>query len=363
MKSFIKHILRLNILVCMGSMLSLPIEAQVTVDASIDSLELLIGEQTDINLEVSVDAKQKLQLPVLNDTIIKGVEIVDIAKPDTQMLNEGKRMLIKQKYTITSFDSALYYLPPFEVKVDGHPYLSKPLALKVYSIPVDTLHPDQFFGPKDIHSVSITWNDIRWIVWFVLMILVLLVAEYYLFKRYRDNKPIIRRIHVELKLPPHEQALKDIETIKADRILLQNDSKVYYTKLTDVLRNYMKERFGFNAMEMTSSEIIDHLVEIKEQNALSDLKSLFETADLAKFAKFAPLMNENDKNLVNAIAFINKTKIKLDPNVKPKPTEITVVEKRSSKGRMILLGCLIVIIVAVVVLAYLITKNIIDIWF
>ena len=55
------------------------------------------------------------------------------------MLNDGKRMLIKQEYTITSFDSALYYLPPFEVMVNGESYRSKALAVKVYSIPVDTL--------------------------------------------------------------------------------------------------------------------------------------------------------------------------------------------------------------------------------
>lgn len=112
---------------------------QVTVDASIDSLQLLIGEQAKVKLEISMDAKQKLQLPFLRDTLVKGVEILDIAKPDTQMLNDGKRMLIKQEYTITSFDSALYYLPPFEVMVNGEPYRSKALAVKVYSIPVDTV--------------------------------------------------------------------------------------------------------------------------------------------------------------------------------------------------------------------------------
>ena len=68
---------------------------QVTVDASIDSLQLLIGEQAKVKLEISMDAKQKLQLPFLRDTLVKGVEILDIAKPDTQMLNDGKRMLIK----------------------------------------------------------------------------------------------------------------------------------------------------------------------------------------------------------------------------------------------------------------------------
>ena len=122
--------------------------AQVTVDAKIDSLQLLIGEQAKITLEVSLDANQKLQMPVVLDTLVRGVEVLDIAKPDTQMLNEGKRMLIEQEYTITSFDSALYYLPPFEVLVNDQPYRSKALALKVYSVPVDTLNPDQFFGPK-----------------------------------------------------------------------------------------------------------------------------------------------------------------------------------------------------------------------
>lgn len=142
---------------------------QVTVDASIDSLQLLIGEQAKIKLEVSLDADRKLQMPVLRDTIVRGVEVLDIAKPDTQFLNNGKRMLINQEYTVTSFDSALYYLPPFEVLVDNQPYHSKALALKVYSVPVDTLNPDQFFGPKSIREVSIKWEDISTIFWFTLL--------------------------------------------------------------------------------------------------------------------------------------------------------------------------------------------------
>lgn len=47
-----------------------------------------------------------------------------------------KRMLITQEYTVTSFDSALYYLPPMEVLVDNKAYRSKALALKVYSMNV-----------------------------------------------------------------------------------------------------------------------------------------------------------------------------------------------------------------------------------
>ena len=99
------------------------VKAQVTVEATIDSLQLLIGEQAKIKLQVSMDANQKLRLPLLRDTLVTGVEILDVAKPDTQLLNNDKRWLISQEYTITSFDSALYYLPPFEVLVNDQALL------------------------------------------------------------------------------------------------------------------------------------------------------------------------------------------------------------------------------------------------
>jgi hypothetical protein len=342
--------------------LTLPLHAQeVTVDAKIDSLELLIGEQAKVTLEVSLDANRNFQLPLLKDTLVTGVEIVDVAKPDTQLLNAGKRMLVKQEYTVTSFDSALYYLPPFQVKVGDKVYSSKALALKVYSIPVDTLHPEQFFGPKEIHAVPLQWDDVKALVGWIVLLLAMGGLAYFLTVRYRNNKPIIRRVKVEPKLLPHEQALKDIEEIKANRTLQANDPKAYYTALTDVLRKYMAERFGFDAMEMTSTEIIECLQK-SDKESISELKDLFTTADLVKFAKHAPLMNENDMNLMNAMDFVNRTKMEPDPNAKPEPTEITVEEKRSRQGKMILAGGIAVVGLAIVVVVYFIWREISALW-
>jgi hypothetical protein len=342
--------------------LALPLHAQeVTVDAKIDSLELLIGEQAKVTLEVSLDANRRLQMPLLKDTLVTGVEIVDVAKPDTQMLNAGKRMLVKQEYTVTSFDSALYYLPPFQVKVDDKVFLSKSLALKVYSVPVDTLHPEQFFGPKEIHAVPLTWDDVKALVGLIVLLLAMGTLATFLTVRYRNNKPIIRRVKVEPKLLPHQQALKEIEEIKANRTLQANDPKAYYTALTEALRRYMVERFGFDAMEMTSTEIIEHLQHTDSQS-ISELKELFTTADLVKFAKHAPMMNENDMNLMNAMDFINRTKVEPDPNAKLEPTEITVEEKRSRQGKMALAGSIALVGVVIVVVIYFIWKEISALW-
>ena len=320
----------------------------VTVDATIDSLQILIGEQAKIKLQVSLDANKRAIFPVYTDTLIRGVEIIDVAKPDTQLLNDGRRSLITQEYTVTSFDSALYYLPPMEVIVDNKPYLSKALALKVYSIPVDTLHPDQFFGPKTVMQAPFAWEDWYVAIACVLLFVPLLLLLIYLVKRIRDNKPIIRKVKVEPKLPPHQLAIQEIERIKTEKVWQKGLSKEYYTELTDAIRTYIKDRFGFNALEMTSSEIIDNLLEMKDKEAIKDLRELFQTADLVKFAKHNPMMNENDANLINAIDFINETKVKEDENAKPQPTEITIIEKRSLRTK-ILLGAGILVLAAALI--------------
>lgn len=338
-------------------------KAQVTVEATIDSLQLLIGEQTKIKLQVSMDAGQNLRLPLLKDTLVRGVEVLDVAKPDTQLLNENKRWLVSQEYTVTSFDSALYYLPPFQVMVDNQMYQSKALALKVYSVPVDTLHPDQFFGPKTIHEVPLTWDDLAPMVYSILSLLVLGILTAFLIIRYRDNKPIIRIIRIEPKLPPHLAAMKKIETIKANNNYRKEEPKQYYTDLTDVIRTYIKERFGFNAMEMTSAEIISRLQEEKDRESVNDLKELFTTADLVKFAKHSPLINENDMNLVTAIDFINQTKIEDTSDKKEEPKEIKVEEKRSKRGRIVLLCSIAVAGVAAVTALYLTIRHIINLFF
>ena len=336
---------RFYILLFLSTLFAKAFAQSVTVSAQIDSLQILIGEQTGITLEVSADADKHISMPVYSDTLVRGVELIEIAKPDSEYLNDGKRLVLKQKYIITSFDSALYYLPPMKVEVEGEVYQSNPLALKVYSFPVDTLHPDQFFGPKDVLTPRFVWSDWYMVIACFILLFPLAFLLYYFIKRIRDNQPIIRKVKVEPKLPAHELALKELERIKDEKAWQKGQQKEYYTELTEAIRNYINKRFGFNAMEMTSSDIIDKLLEIKDEKALEELKGLFQTSDLVKFAKHIPLMNENDANLLTALKFVNETKEIEDPNAKPEPTEITIIEKRPLRTKLILGGIIVLIVI------------------
>ena len=311
--------------------------AQVSVEAEIDSIQIFVGQQAHVTLTATAKENAKVEFPQFKPTeyITPGVEVLDRQELEQQPQDNGfvSRSMV---YTMASFDDTLYYLPPMTVKIDGKPYKSKSLALKVLTFEVDTLHADQFFGPKDVQDNPFLWSDWSLPFWLSVLMLVLLAITYYLYLRLRDNKPIISHIRIVKRLLPHQKAMKEIEQIKADKMVASENSKEYYTKLTDTLRKYIEERYGFSAMEMTSSEIIERLMATQDQKALDELRQLFTTADLVKFAKYSTLINENDANLVNAIDFINQTKLENVPVEETVKPQLSEEDQRSQKTRRVL---------------------------
>ena len=320
------------------------VKAQVTVNAKLDSAGIFIGQRIGMTLEVSADAKKQVELPEWDSLqqVVPGLEFVRAEKTDTSYLNDGKQVQLSRRYYFTSFDSALYLIPQVEVKVDGKSFLSKDkMALKVLTFEIDTLHADSIFGNKAELAPPFDWAEWRQVMWFGVMALLLAALLAYVIYRLRTNKPIIRRIRTKQRLAPHKVAMQKIEQIKEEKIWQSEDSKEYYTQLTDALRNYIKERYGFNAMEMTSFEIIQRLQEVNDEEAIAELRELFQTADLVKFAKYSTLINENDRNLVNAIEYINQTK-QDEPEQKPQPEVMVVEEKRSKVAKFVLIGSIVV---------------------
>jgi hypothetical protein len=309
-------------------------KAQVVVEQTIDSVGILIGEQAHLRLGVTMPKGASLQWPEVRESqyVVPGVEVLSIADGDT-VDTDNNQVKIERTYTITSFDENLYAIPALPVKVNGKNYKGGTAALKVITMDVDTLHPNQFFPPKGVQTNPFRWAE--WSPWFWLSLLVLVLAllAYYLIVRLRENKPIITRIRIVKRIPPHQRALNAIERIKSEHLQTSEDQKTYYTQLTDTLRQYIRERFGFNAMEMTSAEIIEGLQTMGDRKMLDELTELFTTADLVKFAKYSTLVNENDLNLVNAVNFIDSTKLEGQPAEERIVPKLSEDDKRKQQSR------------------------------
>ena len=312
----------------------------VSVEARIDPIEILVGQQVKVTVTAMMEEGAQAEFPIFRpqQQITPGVEVLSSTGQQVHTVDNGyvERFV---DYILTSFDDTLYYLPPFVVKVDGKPYESKSLALKVLTVEVDTLHPENFFPAKGVQQNPFLWEEWSLSFWLSIVMLLLLAADYYFYLRLRDNKPIVKRISLVKRLLPHQRAMKEIETLRSEHRMNddnQESQKAYYTKLTDALRKYIEERYGFSAMEMTSSEIIDRLTKSPDAKSLDELRQLFQTADLVKFAKYSTLINENDANLMSAIEFINETKIENQQAVEVVKPEFTQEEMRSKKERKML---------------------------
>ena len=295
-----------------------------SVRQEIDSVEIFIGSQAHLKVAVQAKKGQKVVMPVFKqyEEITPGVEVLDNGVEKTAELDNNS-VETSREYTLTSFEDTLYYIPAIKVQVDGKEYKGKNLALKVLTCEVDTAHPENFFPPHDVQAPPFDFNEWRQV--FILAILGLLsfLLAFYFYKRLKENKPLKLKFNFRKKLTPYEQALKDINTLKTSGSVHSDNQKEYYSALTDSLRNYIESRFGFNAKEMISTEIIEALQKQNEAKMINELKQLFETADLVKFAKYEVELSENDLNLTNAIQFVTTTKPeeKKEEDIKPKKSE------------------------------------------
>ncbi|MDR1632030.1 MAG: hypothetical protein LBR97_04005 [Dysgonamonadaceae bacterium] len=302
---------RIKVVMCViGLWISLfPISAQPPViKAVMDSTHIFIGHQTQIHVEVAANKNQQLQIPTITDTLMNGIEVLAVSKIDTADLGND-RIQLKYHYLITSFDSALYLLPPFKAIAGADTAYSESLALNVSTLPVDT-ESKQFFDIKGVVQPRFVWTDYLPQIIGIILGLGLLALIVYIIYRRMNNQAIIPFLKKEEPyIPPYERAIKGLDVVKAQKLWQMGKVKEYHSDITDILRKYIDERFDVPAPEMTSGELLDKLKGYSDTDTSYDnLKQILILADFVKFAKYNPLPDENELSLMNAYLFVNHTK-------------------------------------------------------
>ena len=337
---------------------ALPVKSQnVIFNAYFDSLdidtkEMRIGEHARFIVELSIDSGYEVDVQI-PEALTGDIEVLD--KKSYRSTDAKGRETYRNECVITSFLDTLQVIPPVIAKVNEDVYYTNPTNLLVNSVPIDTVNLKNIKGFRPIWNVELTWNEYRDTVYLSFLLLVLLALLVWIIIRYINNKPIIRIVREKPRKPSHFTALQKIDEIKSDTTLhMQESAKDYYTRLTDTLREYMHNRYKFNAADMTTGEIIENLLRFNDKEAIREVKEILEVADLVKFAKLQPSLNENDRNMLYAIDFVNATKDVEEENVKP--VEKKIVNERSlTQKRWLIVSIAVVFCVLVAVAALLIT--------
>lgn len=110
------------------------------------------------------------------------------------------------------------------------------------------------------------------------------------------------------RLPPHEEALGRLAALEAEALLSKGERQPYFFRLSDIVRDYLGRRFGFDALELTSDELLSELRGRPTPGLDFDALARFLLgADLVKFARRDPTDGESKAAMDEARAFVVRT--------------------------------------------------------
>jgi len=266
--------------------------AQVT--SAVDSTQIKIGSAFNLTVKATANEGSKVVFP--NQQNIGLFEVLEQSKTDTVL--DGKLMELIKKYTLTQFDEGDYVVPRLSVYIDGKNHQTNLFNIKVNNVTVDTLKQPMHDIKAQIGGETDT--DKLWKYLFgILFSIIAGVAAYFIVKRIQDKN----LTEEDLYKTPLERVTKKLQLLDSKRLVLNGDVKSYYSEMTDVIRDYIEEVFEIPAKESTTSEVIQMLFQTIQSKKLqlskesvNDLKRVLQTADLVKFAKSEPMMNEIEQD-------------------------------------------------------------------
>lgn len=286
-------------------LLSTTIFAQ-KVTSSVDTTRNKIGAKFLLTLKTTVGKNDKVKFPETKN--FGALEIIESYKIDTVKKNESLELI--KKYGLTQFDSGRYSIPKIRVIINGKPIFTDSIALEVTNVKVDTLK-QKMYDIKTVQSVDTSSN--WWVYLLLFVIFVWLAFGIFWFLKNRKKPQKEEEI---IYTSPIEKATSLLQSLEKKELWQKGEVKIYYSELTDIVRNYIEEEIQIPAMESTTSELVLSLKNVAKQKklklsqeTLSNLEKVLKQADLVKFAKVKPLdfeIEEDKKRVTNSIVTIHK---------------------------------------------------------
>lgn len=304
---------------------------EVKVTSSFDSTRIVIGDQIKYTVTVDKPIGLSLNLPVFKDTICKNIDIVSGPKIDS-VAGQNGRIKIIHKYLITSFDSGRYQVNPVFAEARSGSglkrYYSDYSLLEV--IRVKIAPPDSTTKIFDIiapYKARVTLGEI--LPWILLIILACALA-WVVIRYIRSHKKSEGKEDIFITVDPaHVIAFRELEILKSEELWQKGEIKKYYTRLTEIMRQYLENRFRVYSLELTTAETLEALVRtgFKKNGSYNDLKSVLTGADLVKFAKYNPVASENEAHFQTSWNFVEATRVN---DLEAEPAEQKLIEKEAS---------------------------------
>jgi hypothetical protein len=277
-----------------------------TVSAA--STDYAIGDRAEIKLKLELPKGYTFKWPVLKPD--SGLELSDTLSTDSSITKDSKTYT--RHIFVTAFDSGVFMFPALQIEFrkDGDTAAlfrkTEPVALNYHRITVDTAK--EIIAIKEPVQVP---PDIRAVILYAALALLALGIIFLVWYFWRKKKlsPATKALaRIESKnIPPWQKASEKLDELEKMQLWEQGQLKQHYVLLSLILRQYIQDTYRIEALEYTTSQIMENGTRIFPAEASRLLGNLLETADLVKFAKHTPDAAEIKDSIRQARDFVRSS--------------------------------------------------------
>ena len=281
------------------------------VKVATSTKNIKIVEQIEYKISVQAPADAVVIFP--EGQTFGALEMVKTNPTDT--LKEKGKFRLEKAYYLTQFDEGKYTIPQQKIQISHKDFYTDSLLVEVHNVAVDTLK-QPLYDAKPIVEVTSPSSSHLWL-WIVLGIVALLLTAaalyFFVFRKKKLSAEEERK-----KLPPFERAIQDLKDLQNSKYLIESQHKAYYTRLTDIVKEYLEDEVHILAKESTTDELLAKINNLQKTGKLylstetiNNLKRVLQNADLVKFAKSKPSDNnaEYDRETIENVVIKTKEAI------------------------------------------------------
>jgi hypothetical protein len=294
-----------------------PVETRATVDRAIATT----GDIINYRVTVNYDAGYDVEIPEPGAEIA-GFRIIDVGREEPRPLRDG-RIEEERWYQLRADLIGSYVLPPVTVSYRERSEAKREPESDDSTVPLDSdlesVKTSAIF--VEVESVLPTdgqAEDIRdlkplrriqprwpwpWIGVAIAGVLALLGAALYFLRR-------ARRGLEEPATPPHERAFELLRALRETDFEDPEAVRRFYFSISEAIREYVEGRYGLNATDLTTEEIVSALPTLEKLGGeeRGSLRLFLVDTDQVKFADHEPSQPEIEETYERALDFVETTR-------------------------------------------------------
>ncbi len=274
----------------------------VSVKAEIDRQQAYIGDRLNYTLTVESDSS------VIMDSIPVSDKLGDFEVKSRNFrmttTDDGRRRFTA-KFVVAIYETGTHWLP--QVRIDFLMPDSTRSELKTDSLEVTILSLAQGDSLADIKGLKpevYYGSRFPWI-YVIVAAVVLAALVYWLMRKKKNGVDDVEPVDTR---PPWIIAEERLKNLRESSLLADLKFKQFYLHLTEIIRKYLEPRYGIDALDKTTYELRGEMSRINlDQKQYDRLFEMFDSADLVKFAKFDPDMDQAEADFQRAWQFVKET--------------------------------------------------------